>query len=390
MIDPALFRETLGHYPTGVVVITAIDDTGSPVGMVVGSFTSVSLDPPLVAYLPTRTSGSYARLRTSRHFCVNVLAADQQELCARFASREPDKFAGVDWRPAGSGAPILAEAVGWIDCEVAQEVEGGDHMIVMGKVLDLAVERPTLPLLFFQGGYGRFALPSPVGSSDPELIEAAQMAEVVREPLERLAAEIGAVSSVMARVGDEAVFVAVSRADDEPGSPAVGHRVPLIPPVGTVFCAHASDEEVERWLDRAKASQEERVGFLASLAAVRDRGYSLTLVPRDPADRVARMSDYSGVDVTPLHERRVRQMIAESASLYEPVLDPGRTHDLHSVIVPVPTHEAQTRLAVRLSRLPRGASVPQIEEWAAALRTVAETSADRLRQRRCTTTRTNR
>lgn len=380
--DPALFRETLGHYPTGVAVVTAIDDTGRPVGMVVGSFTSVSLDPPLVAYLPTRTSSSYARLRTSRHFCVNVLAADQQDLCGRFASRAEDKFEGVDWEPAAQGSPVLAGAVGWIECEVAEELDGGDHAIVVGRVLDLAVQRPTLPLLFFQGGYGRFALPSPVASSDPELIESAQMAEVVRGPLEELARELGADCSVMARVGDEAVFVAAtSRGGQEPGSLAVGHRIPLIPPVGTVFCAQAPDEEVERWLSRAKASEEDRVSFRENLAAVRRHGYSLSLVPQDPTDRVALMSDYSGVDVMPVHERRIRQMISESASLYEPVLDPEATHDLHSVIVPMPTDEDQTRLALRLSGLPQGATVARIEEWIAALSRVAEQGAALLRER---------
>lgn len=380
--DSALFRETLGHYPTGVVVVTAIDDTGSPAGMVVGSFTSVSLDPPFVAYLPMCTSNSYARLRTSKHFCVNILAADQQEICDRFASRAQDKFEGVRWEPAAHGSPILIGAVGWIECEVVQELDGGDHMIVVGRVLDLAVPRPTLPLLFFQGGYGRFALPSPVASSDPELIEGAQMAEVVRRPLEVLALELGADCNVLARVGDEAVFVAAtSSGGSEPGSPAVGHRIPLIPPVGTVFCAQAPDEEVERWLNRAKSSEEDRASFRESLAAVRRNGYSLSLVPQDPADRVAVMSDYSRVDVMPIHERRFRQMISESASLYEPVLDPNRTYDLHSVIVPLPTEEEQTRLAVRLSRLPRGAGVEHVEGWIAALTEVAQAGAARLRER---------
>lgn len=374
--DSALFRETLGHYPTGVVIITAIDDSGEPVGMVVGSFTSVSLEPPLVAYLPTRTSGTYARLRTSRHFCVNILAADQQDLCGRFASRRSDKFDGVGWRPAPFGSPILADAVGWIECEGTEEVDGGDHMIVLGRVLNLSVQRPTLPLLFFQGGYGRFALPSPVASSDPELIESVRLAERVREPLERLAHDLGADCSVMARVGDEAVFVVATGCQpDEPGRPAVGHRIPLIPPVGNVFCAQAPEAQVEAWLRRAQSSAADEATFRASLESVRRNGYSLSLVPRGSTDRVALMSDYSGVDVMPVHQRRIRQMIAESASLYEPVLDPTGTHDLHSVIVPVPTNEEQTRLAVRLSRLPRGATVGQIEGWIAALRAVATTGA---------------
>src|SRR5688500_6975087 len=105
-IDPVAFRETLGHYPTGVAVVTGIDAEGAAAGMVVGSFTSVSLDPPLVAFLPTRESGSFARLRTGTTFGVNVLASDQEPTCRRFASRIPDKFEGVSWTPAPGGAPI--------------------------------------------------------------------------------------------------------------------------------------------------------------------------------------------------------------------------------------------------------------------------------------------
>src|SRR5690606_23713940 len=169
LIDPATCREPRGPSPTGGAVITAIDEAGRPAGMVVGSFTSVSLDPPLVAYLPMRQSRTYARLRTSRHFCVNVLAADQQELCRTFASRTADKFAGVRWRPAPGGSPVRDGAVSWIECEVTQELDGGDHVIVLGRVRDLAVVRQALPLLFFQGGYGRFSLPSLTAPADPDL-----------------------------------------------------------------------------------------------------------------------------------------------------------------------------------------------------------------------------
>lgn len=381
-IDTDLFRETLGYFPTGVVVITAIDETGQPVGMVVGSFTSVSLDPPLVAYLPTRSSGSYARLRTSTTFCVNVLSADQQDLCGLFASRTVDKFAGLDWTTAPHGSPILPGTIGWIECEVAQELDGGDHHIVVGRVLDLAVERATLPLLFFQGGYGRFALPSPVMSSDPELIQGAQMAEHLRAPLEALAAELGADCSIMARVADEVVFVSASnRCGTEPGQLAVGHRIPLIPPVGTAFLAHAPEDEVERWLSRAKASEEDQAMTRDNLESVRRHGYSISLESPSTNDRVALMSDYSGVDVLPVHERRIKQMIAESASLYEPTLDPEGTHDLHSIIVPVPTDDVRTMLAVRISGLPSGASADRVQEWIDALTAVAHRGGELLRER---------
>lgn len=379
-IDPARFRETLGHYPTGVAVITAIDADGQPVGMVVGSFTSVSLDPPIVAYLPTRESYTYARLRTSSHFCVNVLAADQRELCARFAARGADKFAGVDWTPAPSGSPILDGAVTWIDCDVADELEGGDHYIVMGQVRDLDVARRTLPLLFFQGGYGRFSLPSSVAPTDPELIRGVGMAEVAREPLQSLAASIGADCGVMARVGDEAVFVMTENRSGDPEAVEIGHRIPLIPPLGTVFYSQPCDADVEDWLGRAGRGVDTD-GFATNLDRVRRRGYSLSLMPESDLARVSVMNAYSGCDVLPEHDRRMKQMIAGTASLYEPDIEPDSTYDLHSVVVPVPGPKRRTRIALRLSRLPSAATGEEVQRWVDNLRSVAADTAAALAAR---------
>ena len=179
-IDPGLFRETLGHYPTGVAVVTAIAPDGNPVGMVVGTFSSVSMDPPLIAFYPMSNSRSFAALRTATAFCINVLASDQEAFCRRFATAGENKFDGVEWRPAPLGSPILDGAVSWVECTFEDVREAGDHFIVLGRVQDLAVERSTLPLLFFQGGYGRFSPGSFVATPDPELIQAAQLAESMR------------------------------------------------------------------------------------------------------------------------------------------------------------------------------------------------------------------
>src|ERR1700722_6991549 len=124
------FRQVLGHYPTGVAVVTAVDGDGQPTGMAVGSFTSVSLDPPLVAFLPDRSSTSFPRIRSASSFCVNVLSAEQEHICRAFAAKGQDKFRGLSWRPAASGAPILDGVVAWIDCEFEAIYETGDHYIV--------------------------------------------------------------------------------------------------------------------------------------------------------------------------------------------------------------------------------------------------------------------
>mgnify|MGYP003712026671 CR=1 FL=1 len=157
MIDSATFRRVLGHYPTGVCVVTASAEDGAPVGMVVGSFTSVSLDPPLVAFFPAKSSGSWPRIQQIGRFCVNVLASDQQPLCRQLAAPGPDKFAGVSHRVSDNGSPIIDNVVAWIDCSLHAVHEAGDHYIVLGEVVALEVERPDRPLLFFQGNYGAFA-----------------------------------------------------------------------------------------------------------------------------------------------------------------------------------------------------------------------------------------
>lgn len=378
-IDPTGFRETLGHYPTGVAVVTAIDADGQPAGMVVGSFTSVSLDPPLVAFLPTRDSGSYARLRTGATFCVNVLAADQEQTCRRFASRLPDKFAGVAWRPAPKGAPILDGAVSWIECEFADELDGGDHYIVLGRVLDMAVARPALPLLFFQGGYGRFSLPSLVAPSDPDLIHAVQLAESARSDIESLSTEHHVDCSVLAQVGGDVVFVLTANHSCSPVSTSVGHRVPLIPPLGSIFLREAGEEEVQQWLDRAPGASEEVVErFRANLERVRQRGYSLSLLPDPSVDRVTLMTDYSSAERLPSHERRIKAMIADTAGLYEPDIKPGETYDLHSIVVPVPGPPGMPPIAMRMAGLPAQATAERVQLWIDSLTRAATSAAARL------------
>ena len=156
-IDGATFRHVLGHYPTGVCVVTAIEPSGAPVGMAVGSFTSVSLDPPLVAFLPDKASATWQRIAGAGRFCVNVLASDQEQICRQFAARGIDKFAGVSHRLSANGSPVLDGVLAWIDCTLHAVHEAGDHFIVLGEVIELDIARPGQPLLFFRGKYGALA-----------------------------------------------------------------------------------------------------------------------------------------------------------------------------------------------------------------------------------------
>ncbi|MFD4511616.1 flavin reductase family protein [Streptomyces sp. NPDC058457] len=154
--DKGHFRQVLGNFPTSVVAITAGIPGSRPEGMIVGSFTSVSLDPPLVAFLADRSSGTFPRIRAAGRFCVNALAADQEVLCRSMATRSADRFDGVPWRLSPLGNPVLDGVVAWIDCELAEVVEIGDHCLAVGRVHALRAESAKTPLLFFRGGYGDY------------------------------------------------------------------------------------------------------------------------------------------------------------------------------------------------------------------------------------------
>ena len=146
----------LGHFVTGVTVITASTD-GGPVGLAVNSFTSVSLDPPLVAFCAAHSSSTWPHIQGAGHFCVNIVAEDQEEVCRLFATKDADRFTTIKWRTAThSGAPILEDVLAWIDCTIDAEHEAGDHVIVVGRVQELGVERDGKPLVFYKGGYGRY------------------------------------------------------------------------------------------------------------------------------------------------------------------------------------------------------------------------------------------
>jgi flavin reductase (DIM6/NTAB) family NADH-FMN oxidoreductase RutF len=157
--DGRHMRGVLSAFPTGVVVIASTTSDGSPFGLCIGSFTSVSLDPPLVGFLPARSSTTWPRIAATRRFCVSVLGAHQLELARSFAVSGGDKFAGVGWRAAGSGSPVLDGSVAWIDCDLERVSDAGDHLFVLGRVRELGVEHVGSPLVFHGGAFGMLAQP---------------------------------------------------------------------------------------------------------------------------------------------------------------------------------------------------------------------------------------
>jgi 3-hydroxy-9,10-secoandrosta-1,3,5(10)-triene-9,17-dione monooxygenase reductase component len=147
------YRDVLGRFASGVTVVTALGDR--PVGLTCQSFMSVSLDPPLVVFSPAQASRSWPLIASAGAFCVNFLAADQEDLSRRMASRRDDKFDGVSWRPSPeTGSPVLAGTLGYVDCRIHAVHEAGDHRLVVGRVVDLATTDEPEALTFFQGRYG--------------------------------------------------------------------------------------------------------------------------------------------------------------------------------------------------------------------------------------------
>lgn len=151
--DSASFRAVLGHFATGITVITAMDGE-EPVGLAVNSFTSVSLDPPLVLFCAAKSSSTWPRIESAGHFTVNVLDEHQEDVSRLFATPGTDRFGQIAWR-VGSQGPILEDVHAFIDCTLETTHDAGDHIIVIGRVVDLGLTADAGPLLFYQGKYGR-------------------------------------------------------------------------------------------------------------------------------------------------------------------------------------------------------------------------------------------
>ena len=166
--DPQRFRQVLGHFATGVTVITGMHE-GEQAGFACQSFAALSLDPPQVLFCPARSSGTWPRIARIGEIGVNVLEARQRDLARKFGVSAADKFDGVDWQPGPNGAPILAGVLAWAACTVETVHESGDHFLVIARVNGLGECVAGQPLLFYRG---RFTLSATTdGDSPPEVVD---------------------------------------------------------------------------------------------------------------------------------------------------------------------------------------------------------------------------
>ena len=151
--DTRSFRDALGRFATGVAFVTAAPD-GEPAGLLVNTLTSVSLDPPLISFCPSRSSLTWSRMRRAGRFGVNVLGRQHEAFAVRATPAGADRFADLDWEPGPGGTPLLTDALASLECEIVAEHPAGDHLIVVGRVDELRISPVDEPLVFFAGAFG--------------------------------------------------------------------------------------------------------------------------------------------------------------------------------------------------------------------------------------------
>ncbi|MGW1551605.1 flavin reductase family protein [Streptomyces sp. NPDC002346] len=152
-VDPAAFRATMRMIPTPVTIVTAAGPDGAPLGLTIGSFVSVSLEPTLVSFCVMKSSFTWAAIRSQGRFAVNVLASDQATHCRNFSSAAADRFDHVTWSPGPHGLPLVEGSLAWLACEIDTVHEAGDHDLVIGRVLAVESSRDSDALVFVRGGF---------------------------------------------------------------------------------------------------------------------------------------------------------------------------------------------------------------------------------------------
>lgn len=375
-IDPFRFREVMGNYPTGVTVVTGMVE-GTPVGMVVGSFTSVSLDPPLVAFLPTTTSETFAKLRKAPSLCINVLANDQVDICQRMASGGPEKFDNVAWTPSPAGAPQIEGAVAYIHCHSERLDAAGDHYIQLCAVDALESNRQVTPLLFFQSGYGGFSPHGMTAHGDKDLISGIRLAAIARPQIERLARDQQCEAAVLVAVNENELTTAVTAyGGSAQMTELLGERLPLKPPLGEAYVAWAPEDVVERWLATSSKDPEVVENFRRRLETLREQGYAASqFEPGNTHDReqlLALMAQYGSGALTPARERALLTQMAQYMHFFDTTnFDPALTYNMGGIMAPVLDSAGEIVMLLRLSQLPQKVSGTQVVTWIDELRKAA-------------------
>ena len=369
-------RRALAHYPTGVAVLTAQEADTPPVSMVVGTFTSVSLEPPLVGFLADRNSNSWRGIRAAGHFCASVLGSGHEQVCRAFASKAPNRFEHAN-AVTGSGRAYLRDAVLWVDCDIVDVLPAGDHDFVLGGVRELGVgEEGGLPLVFLRGGYGLPQIAS-LQVEAPGLGAVLRMADAVRPEIERVARTLGVECVVLAVVDGEVIMLAAAGVGSTSGGPRthVGSAFPLAAPLAAVFTAWAGPEQQQRWVAEGTrfAGSDVSAVAQAALAAVRGRGYEIATGP-EVFDRLRRT--VAGGDVTSSDERTAQfsHVLRDVAERDEPALTRplDELGNVALLMVPVRDRGGQVVLSLGIVNLGGRESPAELRHYLNELEAAAE------------------
>ena len=365
----------MGEYPTGVCIVAALDRTGKPQGLVVGTFSSVSMEPPLVSFMPMRSSRSYSAIADADRFRVSVLGARHEELCRSFASAPPEsRFEVGRWLIGDDGVPYLEDAVAWFDCRRTRTIEAGDHDIVLGAVDDLGVGDGSagMPMLFLKGGYGSFTMPRIEFSAD-HLGSQLRVAEQLRPEVQALAESIPALVTLCSLAQDRIVVLnALNLRADSRQILNVGTTFPFAAPLGVVFAAWGDDLRRSVWTRAGRDVEFLNDDLVATmLADARERGYAASIGP-------AMAERFDEIVSNPSKgENELRALWSEIAHDYADLCRaPDWAAHVSSIQVPIFDAAGHANLALVVSRLPNGLTAERLDAIAQQCRVVADKLSD--------------
>lgn len=370
------FRDVLGNVPTAVVAITAMDEDRKPTGMTVGSFTSVSLDPPLVAFLPDKSSSTFPKIQKAGRFCANILTANQEEVCRNLAIKGGDKFARLRWDESPFGTPHINGAIGWIDCTIIDIHEAGDHLIVVGAVDTLRADHRDSPLIFLRGGYGRFASTSLSAPAEADLYHPLRIVDRALSAMQSVADDLEVECLASTAIGDQLVLIGSSQSRGMGESPfylRLGQRMPFRPPLAMSLIAWDDKDAVTRWIGRASDALD-HAQLQAMVDRVHDRGWSLVL--RSPEQvRFERAVANMALRDAPDDQIREVNEAAQALGLdnYEPSeIDPASSYSVRLITAPIFESSGEVNVILSLYQLPHQLSGTEVSRYGQRLMAAAK------------------
>lgn len=276
------WRTVLGEYPTGVTIITSVDlDTNDKVGMVVGTFSAVSENPPMISFMPSKGSRSYATIAANGRFTANVLGAGHEGLCRAFGRGLEEKFDLAQWVTNEHGISRLVDAVSWFEAKIVKIVDAGDHDIVLAEVEGFGVGNGDagMPLLFLKGGYGSFTVPQ-LEFNVQGFGSQIRQAEAIRREISELGEELNTECYIAGLTqGSIVVLSGVNLGGHTLGHETVGQSFSFAAPVASVFVAWGSSERQKTWEENSRflLGEVNRPLINEMLERVRNRGFSVTV-----------------------------------------------------------------------------------------------------------------